>query len=504
MGKDLFKGSVRLGAGHSLIVGHGPKLSKMEFKSEKLDKGIASLGLFNLATPDSISFYKDVTAEDLSPKDEDFIKPVFRGLSEVIVRKNYDPIDFAHETGVLQASMGMIVAQSVYSNHEAFVGNEKGVVSQAFWDKGYKADGVNVPAGFNMEFLIDGKVHTKLARELMAPIPIVHSNSVTVNFGWKQSHPKMSFEEFRGKVATYDDKGELIRRIVTEIYGYHETSLVAHGADPYAQMVKDGKIVNPKYAHARDSFAEAKHQTTFFAFDWKDSFSEFTIPAAPKDKEDDEETQLDNQMKKFPKHLVLLLAALAGVSLSATDTAMTEEDFLEKFDYDKFADQLEEQKAIDTLTSLNEEDDDEDDDEEDKEGLSAQVTKLEGEKAALETKVADLEKNGDAAALTAHKAEVLADVLKTAQLVDKKSADKLKDTYEGADLKTLKAFQTSLHSQLEAKFPVSCKKCGSQEVNRATATEDDEEGKDQKGLSHEEIIRQAQSSGSSMSSIMGE
>ena len=500
MGKELFKGSVRLGAGHSLIVGHGPKLSKMEFKPDA--QNIEKFGLFNLATPDSTSFYKVVTAEDLQPKDEDFIKPVFRGLSEVVVRKNFDPIDFAHETGVLKDSMGMIVGQTVFSNHEAFVGNEKGVVAQSFWDKGYEAEGIKVPAGFNMEFLIDGKIHTKLARELMAPIPMVHSNSVTVNFGWKQSHPKMSFEEFRGKVATYDDKGELIRRIVTEIYGYHETSLVAHGADPYAQMVKDGKIVNPKYAHARDSFAEAKHKTTFFAFDWKESFSEFTIPAAPKDNDEDEETQLDNQMKKFPKHLVLLLAALAGVSLAETDTAMSDADFLEKFDYDKFADQLEEQKAIDTLTSLNEEDED---DEEDDESLSAQVEALKGEKATLTNRVQELEKNGDAAALAAYKAELLQEVQKTAALVDKGSAEKLKATYEGANIQSLQAFKTTLDAQLESKFPISCKKCGSKEVNRASAKETEDEDDDEgKGQSFEAIVENARNAGSSMGSIMND
>lgn len=55
--------------------------------------------------------------------------------------------------------------------------------------------------------------------------------------------------EFYQKLGTYDSKGEMVRRIVTEVVRYLETSLVSHGADSFAQKIgSDGKIVNPTFA----------------------------------------------------------------------------------------------------------------------------------------------------------------------------------------------------------------------------------------------------------------
>lgn len=467
MALKLHKGSVRLGSGHSLIIGHGPMLSTMKFSAEEAKKTIQSFGLFNLATPDSHSYYKDVTAEDLAPKPEDYIKPIFRGLSEVIVRKNYDPIDFAHEKGVLKDSAPKLLGQTIFSNHESFVGNEKGVVSGVFWDKGYTDDGLTIPAGINFEAMVDGKVHTKLARELLSDPPIVHSNSVTVQFGWMQSHPKMSLEEFRGKVGTFDGSGQLIRRIVNEIFSYTETSFVAHGADPYAQMIKDGKIVNPKYAATRDSFSEAKHHTTFFGFDWKDSLSEDTIPTEDNLTETGENPDKQKPRKKMKLELALLMAAMAGVAIPEEQRSLSEEAFEAAFDEEAFtASILAKKTELETLAENAAK----------LPGLETQVQELTAEKTALEEfKTTNEPKLSQLTEVDAYKAALVAEVVKAESLINGKATDEaLKATFAASDLRTLGVFKETFGAQLENKFPMSCAKCGSHEVARNSAVVGDE------------------------------
>src|SRR5210317_758975 len=91
--------------------------------------------------------------------------------------------------------------------------------------------------------------------------PSVHSVSVTVTFEWKPSHKFEDENEFYGKLGTYDDKGELVRRVVTKIHAYHEISFVAHGADPYAQKIVDGKIANPEYAATQYKFTASEFRS---------------------------------------------------------------------------------------------------------------------------------------------------------------------------------------------------------------------------------------------------
>ena len=462
------KGAVRLGAGHSLIIAHGPRLSTLEWNEEKAKETIKSFGLFNLATPDSHTFYQNVTAEDLEVKPEDYIKPLFRGLSEVIVRKNFDPIDFAHNKGVLKGSMDLMLGQTVFANHEAFVGNEKGVVSKTFWQEAYKVGDFTIPSGMNLEFMIDSKLHPKLVRELQSKPPTVHSNSVTVQFQWQQSHPKMDFNTFRGKVGTFDDKGELVRRIVSGIDAYHETSFVAHGADPYAQIInEEGKIVNPKYAVARDSFSEEKKQSPFFFFDFKESFSEITIPNSPITNDN----QNNNNMK-LSKSLILLLATMAGISLSAEQTAHTQledAEFEAAFDYEAFSAQLVSASAeLESISKLQETNT----------TLTTELDTLKNEKIQL---TADLEeankfKADNAAALAdlgtveTFKATELAEVNRLAALIDPEQAAKLQSVYNSSNLSTLQVFKSQLAAQVEAKFPATCQDCKSENISRQSTS----------------------------------
>lgn len=461
-GRKEYEGTIRLGSGHSLIVGHGPMINLWSLENEAKQRrdDVAKFGLFEVAAPNFNTYYPDVTAEDLAPKAEDFVRPLFRALSEVVVRKNYDPIDFSKD-GVLKASMNMLLAQTVYTNHEAMVGNEIGAVSKVFWAEATEKDGLKIPAGINAEFLIDGKAHPKVARGVMMDPPSIHSNSVTVNFKWAQSHPKMAFEDFRSKVGTFDAKGELIRRIATEINAYYETSLVSHGADPFAQKIgKDGKIVNPGLATRRDSFSEAiPGSTVYHFFSYKDSLSEITIPVPLNNNDDPEGVTTQNKIK-MNKETILLMASIAGYTVAEGLENLSQEEFDEQFDQAAFEAHLAANRETLTappaepteeLTQLRQE----------KEALIAEIEPLRQFKAdneTLATQLADARK-AQVAELSrlyaiAHGKEVPANLL---------------ETFNQTPLTALATFKESYNELAEEKYQLTCQDCKGHNIQRATA-----------------------------------
>lgn len=258
-----FVSTMTLGAGHSIMVPNVPKgidlgaLSEKYFGAAKVDKNsIEKFGLFG-SDIDYNTYFPDVTPKDFDPAQDEFIEPVFRLLSACIVSKNYMPTEFPAD--VLKASVPLMVGQTVNCDHETNIGNAIGTVSKAFWQEAYKtADGQEIPAGMNGVLKIDAKANPRIARGINMDPPSIHSNSVTVQFEWKPSHNFEDPWEFWDKLGTYDDKGEMVRRIATRIISYKETSLVSHGADPYAQKLNtDGQIINPGYAAAvYNSFSE--------------------------------------------------------------------------------------------------------------------------------------------------------------------------------------------------------------------------------------------------------
>jgi len=279
-------------------------------------KSTASFGLFDSATPNFSGYYPEVTKQDLDPdKDkEGFVYPVFRALSQVTVRKDYDPVDFS-DMEVLKNSLPMILGLAIYPNHEMGIGNELGVIVGAEYQEEYTTeDGIKVPGGLNVRIKLDGKSNPHVARAVMMNPPSIHSSSVTVEFAWRQSHLDMPFEEFRNKVGTRDDKGELIRRVATKIRRYYEMSFVPHGADPFAQRLdKDGKIVNPLMAQNRDSFSEQFNKGGYYNYSFKDpiveSLTETPIINKP----------ILNTMKEKWMALAALMAIASFETLSEVD-----------------------------------------------------------------------------------------------------------------------------------------------------------------------------------------
>lgn len=466
-----FTDTMILSGGHSVMANHLPgtiplqSFSENYFKSTKVDT--EKYGLFG-ANTDYNTYYPNVTKEDLNPKDSEFIEPVFRLLSNCIVAKDYNPTEFPEE--VLKASMNLLVGQTVNCDHETEIGNAIGSVKSVSWQDSYKADnGVVIPGGINGVLKIDAKANPRIARGILMDPPSIHSNSVTVMFEWEKSH-NMSDAEFREKFNTKLDDGSLVRRIAKKIIAYRETSLVSHGADPFAQIIANGKINNPDYAGARYySYADVQPmdldtlKTKISYYDFKGLHQVDTMHNTSKFiNEGNQNPQNNNNMNEVEKFLEQLfgqdMLSLAEGSTPTVELALSQ---------------------IKYIISENQ-------------SLSEAKTKAEGEVTSLKEEVDSLKEtiklNEKMVSLgEAHLKDVReATIASYKKTVDEDKVDANILSLLEADttnVETLLSLKATYDAQVEEKFPLHCADCGSKNVNRAssmanTDTEGSQAGKD--------------------------
>ncbi|MAO08119.1 MAG: hypothetical protein CL596_05335 [Alteromonas sp.] len=449
--KQNLTGEITLNAGHSIIVGHKPIDVPTESFKERIENkpniDILSFGLFETASPNYTTYYPEVTADDLDPKEEEFIYPIFRMLSETIVSKGA-PIDFSKKN-VLKKSMGMLLGQTINIDHEFAVGNAIGAVKEVFWQKSYKDGDIVVPAGINAVMMIDGKSNPRIARGINMNPPSIHSNSVTVRFKWEPSHEFEDQNEFYWKVGTYDEDGKLIRLIVTEITSYHETSLVSHGADAFAQKIgEDGKIVNPKYASKVYSFAVDKPITGIFQLDYKSQNLNFMADSIPDSINNNHNK--NNNLENMDK----ILDELNSQFGFEGDKKLTKENLVSSL-----------KTNFDTVQGQ-------------KDKLETEVQTLKDEKADLQNSLDDSEKEVEK--LKGYKdqsdkidkltSDVRAEALKHYKLAKGKDADEgIINLINTANLETAKSLLNDYSKESDSKFAATCNKCGSDDVSRASA-----------------------------------
>jgi hypothetical protein len=431
--------SIKLLGNRALVLPHisdSAILLREAPENEKLVKSLEleKLGLFEVASPDFNRFYPNTTPQDFEPREEEFVKPVFRMLSATIVNPA-NPIDFS-KPGVLKASMEKLYGQTVYANHETSVGNELGVVSQVVWQNSYTTDkGIKIPAGINGVLLIDGKANPKIARALSLTPPAIHSNSVSLTFEWAQSHPKMSQEEFFAKLGSRDSEGNLVRRIVVQILAYYETSLVPHGADPFAQQIRESQIVNPVWAKNREVLtANQKQASTMFYYDYTNilalsnnsTLSEFT----------------DVITTNMRDHLILI-ATLLNIELTDKSDEVLVQEILSQ------TKELKHKLAmLDTLQAESNQ-------------LKQEVASLQDKLNAQQSLVALGEKTKADLRIEAKRIYTI--------LKDGKPEATILSILDNAEVDTLKVLHAEYAEQLEAKFPLSCGDCKSLNVSRASA-----------------------------------
>jgi len=450
--------TMSIGGGHSLILGHTPDkvfplIQEKTLKDVQCPDGKCStgkFGLFDSSSPNYTTFYPDVKPEDFKPKDEDFIHPTFRLLSAVTVHRNYSPVY------LLKASMALLIGQTVNVDHETAIGNAIGTIESVEWQESYKdKSGVVVPAGINGKLKIDAKSNPRIARGIMMDPPSIHSNSVTISFGWEKSHTEMDDNEFWNKLGTYDKDGKLIQRVANKIHLYHETSLVSHGADPFAQRIDGNKINNPTHAGIKDD------QLSFSYYDYKnDNRKEGSRLELKLTKDNNNQSQI----KKMEQFFELVQRAF---NLKA---APTKENFAEVIE-SIGATQTE---NTDKLTSLQ-----------------ADLDKFNAKFSGIELTEDGLLKEGDAAKFISGYTELssFAEIGKASLAADKKEAIRLYeltageskqeaiiDTINNGDTKTTTAFLKQYKELADKDFPLTCASCGSEEVTRRTTESNGDSG----------------------------
>ena len=454
--------SMIIGSGHTIMAGFLPTGVEPQTFSENFyrwnhvsKESVEKLGLFG-SDIDYNTYYPNLTKEDLTPNADEFIEPVFRLLSATIVSKNWNPTDFS-QPGVLKASMKMLLGQTVNCDHSTDIGNAIGSVSQVMWQEGYKDGNFMIPAGINGVLKIDGKANPRIARGILMDPPSIHSNSVTVQFKWDKSHPGMDDRDFWDKLGTYDEKGNMIRKVVTEVVRYLETSLVSHGADSFAQKIgEDGKIINPEFAKRTwTSFAEYQEDTkkAYYFTDFKEDINSYqenndTPPNNINTNNPLNNNTMNKELKEFLEKLfgdnLLSLAEGQEVStelaLSAVQSLVNSKKTLEA-----------------SITNLTTE----------KNQLSEQITQKDAEIANL-TAMATVGKN--------HIASLREEVVGNYKKLKGDKADETIVTMLNAEttgLQTLISLNKDYKAQLEEKFPLTCSKCGSHDVTRSSSVVDD-------------------------------
>lgn len=470
-----------LGASHSLMVSNVPEvvieahsLSDNFFKgSENFQKDAkSSLERFGMwgGTLNVNQFMPNVTPEMLKPKDSDFIEPMFRMLSAAVVAKKYNPTEFPEQ--VLKESMPLLVGQSINLDHETDVANAVGAVKSVEWQDKYKdkETGIIIPAGINGIFKIDGLSNPRIARGIQMDPPSIHSNSVTVEFAWEPSHQFEDMWEFYSKLGTYTEDGELIRRIVTKIISYKETSLVWHGADPFAQkIVGSGKLNNPAYAGSQYySFSEDKAKEAndprkrVSMYDFK-SLSEKELKYnTGKSNNENGDNHINQNTQKDMNELEEFMQSLFGdglLILSEGEKPNTEMILCKVKDLVN-----ENQKLKDQGIKKDEE--------------------IESLKKANQDSQKNIEEYKDSHKkwgeyISKFREETIDSYKKlNGEKVDENILALLEN--EATSLDTLKALRKTYENQLEDKFPMKCNHCGSHDVSRASSMNPEEnEGEDQ-------------------------
>lgn len=438
---------------NALIMGHCPGAITMDQVANKHQKEptmVAKFGLFESATPNYTNYYPDVKAEDLVPKDEDFFMPLVRALSQVTVHKNVNPVDFSKK-GVLKNSMDLLYGQTVYVDHETAIGNAIGTVAELHWENGYTStEGYKVPAGINAKLKIDGKSNPRLVRLMAMDPPGIHSFSVTVSFNWESSHPQMAQDEFMGKLGTYDDKGVMYRRIATSVNSYREISLVNHGADPFAQIIKDGQIANPKYANLVYNKADGSLGVNVADFDFKiDTISNAEQPSIPENS-----NIINNETPKHMKEILALLAATFQLTTDNKDDATLSAELSPKLT-EYITNQAAAAQELTTLkaTAATQE---------------TKVTELTTEITELKTKITL--QPAQVTAIEDYTTNLRAETLRVHTLANKNKVDEgIKSLIEKSDISILSVLKNNYQQQVEELMPLTCKKCNSTDVSRASA-----------------------------------
>lgn len=448
---------INLSGVHSIIASNIPSKLPLSDKLGNCPKDIAKFGFFG-DSPSFNNYYPDAKESDFVADESDFIQPVYRMLSNTIVISSRGLIEFP--TDVLKAAVNKMVGQAIFPNHDDQIGNELGVVVDTVWQDSYKVGDMVIPAGINARMKIDAKSNPKIARGITMNPPSIHSTSCTVIYKWKPSHKFEKEWEFYEKMGTYDEKGELIRKIATEILYFTELSLVTHGADPFAKKLdENGKIILPDFAKAQSVDV---NQTGFsYAENWREVVTNQGYVSTSMNKFTDGIGFSNNQNKKENMDLQEFLSLMSSVFGKSTNA-------------ESFKADLEEYKGkvgllVDPATlSLK--------DGENEivgfEKIKEEFSKLKGENASLK------EKEGFISMGESYLNSLREEAVKMYKLSLKegeKEDEAIISLINGSDMNGAKAMLNQYKTQVEEKSPLTCQHCGSTDISRASFKKEDDD-----------------------------
>lgn len=449
----------------SLIRPNKPKNLPIEgihrIMKEQTQEGLEKLGLFDSGSPNYSVYYPDVTPQDLAPEDSDFIYPVYRLLSEVIIDPKYRAVDFS-QTSALKKSMPLLVGQSIYIDHETATGTAMGTILEVFWQESYTLGGKTIPAGINGVLKIDGKSNPRIARSIMMDPPSIHSVSVSINFSWKPSHPEMDENEFRNLLGTFAKDGRRVTKVVDNIRAYLELSLVSHGADPFAKQIRDGKIVMATHANkiyelslSADLMKKQPHMMINpYGNPLPYEYASMSFKAI-----DTVNTNLFNKNK--PESNMELQDLIESLGLSAQGIE-NEETFIahiqEQLTLAASATGL--KTEVETLTA-------------ERDQLQTEVETLTSERDQLQTKVETLsgEENAKLAVIgNTALASARAEAIKFYRLAKANNIDEnIEASINTAELAAANSFTETFKAEYEAAVPLTCQDCHSTNVSRKSS-----------------------------------
>lgn len=250
-------------------------------------------------------YQENADRHSIEPREEDFVKQPFRLLSSTIVGGGtWKATDFSR-ADVLKRSVNMLNGKTVYKDHVQAVDNWAGIVAGVKWSDSFTQDnGLIVPAGIDGILAIDAKTNPKLARGVK--LGAIYSNSVTIEYEWEPSHDFENERDFFYRLGEMGSDGTMIRRIVTHILGYQETSLVSLGADPFA------KAYVPKEGDEGDKLKDP-HSSQIFAFSSKLKEEDVKNPYLA-EKEEGKNAEKVNKYEKNLSYLTALEQNLLSLS----------------------------------------------------------------------------------------------------------------------------------------------------------------------------------------------
>ena len=276
--------------------------------------------------------------------------------------------------------------------------------------------------------------------------------------------------DFYDKLGTYDDKGELIRRVVTGIQNYSETSLVSHGADPFAQRILDNGRIN-NIAHAasayygamsnQEDYNEVAKRNIYFG-DFKSldtlengllSYEKLHNTSKTNNKGEDNSTKSNNMNKEKTE---------AEKTVEVTPVTKVELGSL-------FGEGL--------LTL--------------KEGQEMNLELAKTSILSLKEEIKSLKlKEGIADKYVNSVRSLTLENFKKVSGGEDKTDPVLLSLIATTNIDVLESLSLNYQKQLDEKFKLKCTKCGSHDVSRASSLNNSEENEDTEELNNEDVSTQ--------------